>query len=65
LYERITRGVNKVVYGVSYQAEAKVTGFHDTDIHCDKLYQDTGKALDWIGPILEEDGLKVFRYWPQ
>lgn len=56
------RGVNKVVYGVSYETFAKETGYKNMGIACDKLYQETGKKLDWIGPILEEDGLKVFRY---
>jgi tRNA(Arg) A34 adenosine deaminase TadA len=58
-------GAKRVVYGVSYEAFAKLTGLHDTSIPCDKLYQYTGKALDWVGPVLEEEGLQVFRYWPK
>ena len=27
--------------------------------------QETGKPLEWIGPVLEEEGLRVFYYWPQ
>lgn len=59
------RGVEKIVYGVSYDAFAKLTGFRDTDITCDRLYRSAGKPVEWIGPILETEGLEVFRLWPE
>jgi len=58
-------GINKVVYGVSYEAFEKLTGHKDNSIPCNKLYHETDKQLEWIGPILEEEGLKVYCYWPQ
>ena len=57
--------IQRIVYGVSYEALAKLTGRKDKSIPCNKLYQDTDKQLEWIGPVLEEEGLKVFCYWPQ
>ncbi len=57
-------GVKRVVYGVSGKAISKLTNFEEKSIPCDKLYQYTGEALEWIGPVLEEEGLRVFCYWP-
>ena len=58
-------GIKRIVYGVSYETFGKLTGMRHTGITCDKLYQSSGIELEWIGPILEEEGLKVFEYWPQ
>lgn len=59
--------ISKVVYGVSHKALERLTGWKDATkgIPCDKLYGQTGKALEWAGPVLEEEGLQVFRYWPE
>ena len=58
-------GIKRIVYGVSYEGLRRLTSFEDNSIPCDKIYKQTGKVLEWIGPILEEEGLKVFRYWPK
>ena len=58
------RGIGRVVYGVSYTTFSKITGVSDNSLPCDRLYRETGKALEWIGPVLEEEGAKVFYYWP-
>jgi tRNA(Arg) A34 adenosine deaminase TadA len=58
------RNIARVVYGVSYNTFAKITGFEDKGISCDKLYQETGKTIEWIGPVLEKEGMNVFNYWP-
>lgn len=42
----------------------KPTDFEEKSIPCDKLHQDTGRLLELIGPILEEEGLQVLCYWP-
>ena len=57
-------GIAKVVFGVSYVEFAKLTGSRKKIMTCDQYYRETGKALDWIGPVLEAEGLKVFRHWP-
>lgn len=58
-------GITKVVYGVSYKAFSKLTDFDDKSIPCDKLHEYTGRKLEWVGPVLENEGLEVFWYWPQ
>lgn len=58
------RGIGRVVYGVSYTTFSKITGISDTSIPCNRLYRETGKTLEWIGPVLEEEGVQVFHYWP-
>jgi tRNA(Arg) A34 adenosine deaminase TadA len=54
-------GIRKVVYGVSYPAFAKVAGFKDQGLPCDQVYRNNGTVLEWVGPVLEEEGLQVFR----
>ena len=58
-------GFKRVVYGVSYDALAELTGFKEKSIPCDKLHEQTDKPLEWIGPVLEKEGLKVFCCWPR
>lgn len=57
-------GITKIVYGVSYESFTKLKGHKDNDIPCNKLYQGTDKTVEWVGPVLEKEGLKVFCYWP-
>lgn len=57
-------GITRVVYGVSYEGFEKLTGLTDNSIPCPSLYRQTGVPLEWIGPVLEEEGLQVFRHWP-
>jgi len=58
-------GVKRIVYGVSDDAILRLNDFEAKSIPCDKLYQYTDTALEWIGPVLEEEGLEVFCYWPE
>jgi hypothetical protein len=30
---------------------------------CQELYAHMGTPVEFIGPILEEEGLEVFKYW--
>jgi tRNA(Arg) A34 adenosine deaminase TadA len=57
-------GISQLVYSVSYEAFAKMIPGEFKYIPCDEIYQRLGTALDLAGPILEEEGLQVFRYWP-
>ena len=59
------RDIKRVVFGVSHTTFTKLTGYEDKSIHCDKFYQETGKPLEWIGPVLEEEGVRIYCYWPQ
>lgn len=57
-------GVKKVVYGVSYEAFARLSKSSSKRVPCDELYRLAETPLVWIGPVLEEEGLKVFSHWP-
>lgn len=57
--------ISRVVYGVSYHEFAKAMGSPRKIVTCDQYYLATERKLDWIGPILEKEGLQVFRYWPE
>lgn len=59
------RNIARVVYGVSYETFAIITGFDGKGISCVKLYREAGKTIEWIGPVLENEGVKVFYYWPK
>ena len=58
-------GFKRVVYGVSSKGLAKLTGWHDEGLSCNEFYRYKGGRIDWIGPVLEEEGTKVFRYMPK
>jgi len=58
-------GIKKVVFGVSYEAFDKLLGQKQKTVSCDELYRLSGAELEWVGPVLEEEGLLVFRYWPE
>jgi tRNA(Arg) A34 adenosine deaminase TadA len=58
-------GVKGVVYGVSSKAISRLTNFEEKSIPCNKLYEYTGSTFEWIGPVLEEEGLQAFCYWPE
>jgi tRNA(Arg) A34 adenosine deaminase TadA len=57
-------GITKLAYSVSYAAFAKLIPSEYKYIPCDEVYQRLGTALELAGPILEDEGLQVFRYWP-
>ncbi len=63
-------GINHIVFSVSYQAFTKlipgipgVPGRYRT-IPVNEVFASLGTTLEIIGPVLEEDGLQVFRFWP-
>jgi tRNA(Arg) A34 adenosine deaminase TadA len=57
-------GISSLVYSVLYEAFAKLIPEEYKYISCDEIYQRLGTTLDLQGPILEDEGLQVFRYWP-
>ena len=58
-------GINKLVYSVSYEAFVKQIAEGYRYIPCDEVYRQLGEVLNLQGPILENEGLQVFRYWPE
>jgi tRNA(Arg) A34 adenosine deaminase TadA len=58
-------GIRKIVYSVSYEAFAKLASPEYRFIPCDEVFERLGARADVIGPVLEEEGLEVFKYWPK
>jgi tRNA(Arg) A34 adenosine deaminase TadA len=56
-------GISRLVYSVSYEAFTRLIAEEYKYIPCDEIYRRLGTTLDLAGPILEEEGLQVFRYW--
>jgi hypothetical protein len=55
-------GISCIVYSVSYDAFARLTGYRS--IPCQEIFERLGTPLEVSGPILELEGLQVFRFWP-
>ena len=56
-------GVQKIVYGVSYEAFSRLTPFDSVPIDREELYRQLGVNLTLTGPVLEDEGMHVFEYW--
>jgi tRNA(Arg) A34 adenosine deaminase TadA len=59
----LTAGISKIVYSVSYEAFANLIPGGYKYISCDEFVERLGTQTTVVGPILEEEGLKVFQYW--
>jgi tRNA(Arg) A34 adenosine deaminase TadA len=59
----LAAGISKIVYSVSYEAFAKLIPGGYQYIPCEEFAERLGTDTRVIGPILEEEGLGVFRYW--
>jgi len=57
-------GISSLVYSVSYEAFARLIPEEYKYIPCDEIYHRLGTPLDIQGPVMEMEGLQVFRYWP-
>ncbi len=57
-------GITQIVYSVSYETFAKRGSGKYKYIPCQDIYERLGTAAEIIGPILEEEGLAVFKFWP-
>lgn len=59
------QGIVKIVYGVSYAQFNKRMGITGKSLSCDVLYEMLGRKVEFIGPVLEAEGLQVFDHWPE
>jgi tRNA(Arg) A34 adenosine deaminase TadA len=59
----LAAGISKIVYSVSYDAFARLIPGGYKYISCEEFVERIGSQTTVIGPILEKDGLQVFRYW--
>lgn len=59
----VSLGVKTIVYGVSYQAFSLLTPNDYAPIDYEKLLGKMNIRVKLIGPILEDEGMRVFEYW--
>jgi tRNA(Arg) A34 adenosine deaminase TadA len=59
----LAAGIRGVVFGVSRKAFLKVLPGRPRPFSFEELVRNAGIALETRGPILEDEGLKVFQYW--
>lgn len=59
------QGIVKIVYGVHYVQFNKRLGIKGKILPCDVLYEMLGRKVEFIGPVLEAEGLQVFDHWPE
>lgn len=59
----LSLGIQTVVFGVSYQEFSKLTPSDYVPIDREGLLKQLGIKIQLIGPVLEEDGMRVFEYW--
>lgn len=58
-------GITRIVYGVSYDAFNKRFGLKGKTMPGSALCEAMGTKVEFIGPVLETDGLRVFDFWPK
>ncbi len=59
----LSLGIQTVVFGVSYKEFSKLTPSDYVPIDREGLLKQLGIKIQLIGPVLEEDGMRVFEYW--
>lgn len=56
-------GIKNIVYSLSYESFAKLLPFTPKVPDYKKIFRDMNIELEMIGPVLENQGMKVFEYW--
>ena len=56
-------GVENVVFGVSYEAFSQLTPHDAVPLDREGLLQKLGIRMKLTGPVLEEEGMRVFEWW--
>ena len=56
-------GIKNIVFGVSYQKFSLLTPNDYKAIDHEKVLSEIGIDIKMIGPILQDEGMRVFAYW--
>ena len=56
-------GVDKVVFGVSYEAFSQLTPDDAVPVDREALLRKLGIRMKLTGPVLEDEGMHVFEWW--
>ncbi len=59
----VSLGVQTIVYGVSYKEFSLLTPSDYVSLDREGLLKQLGIKIKLIGPILEDEGMRVFEYW--
>lgn len=59
----VSLGIRTVVYGVSYQAFSRLTPFDYAPTDYEGLLANLNLPIELIGPVAEEEGMRVFEHW--
>jgi tRNA(Arg) A34 adenosine deaminase TadA len=57
-------GIARIVYSVSYEAFADLVAPGYRYLSCAQVYAQLETPAEIIGPVLLQEGLQVFQYWP-
>ncbi|MDE7329770.1 MAG: hypothetical protein K2N30_01560 [Clostridia bacterium] len=56
-------GIKNIVYGVSYRAFSLLTPNDYTPVDYERLFGEMNISVKMIGPVSEDEGMRVFEYW--
>ena len=56
-------GIGNVVFGVSYEAFSQLTPHDAVPLDREGLLQKLGIRMKLTGPVLEDEGMRVFEWW--
>ncbi len=56
-------GIRTIVYGVSYKSFSLLTPSDYIPIDYERLLGEMNIHIKMVGPILEDEGMRVFEYW--
>ena len=56
-------GVENVVFGVSYEAFSQLTPCDAAPVDREGLLGKLGLRMKLVGPVLEDEGMRVFEWW--
>ena len=56
-------GIPKIVYSVSHEAFGRLIPGEYKYIPCEEIIRRTGGKTEVVGPVLEQEGMKVFQWW--
>lgn len=59
----VSLGIQTIVYGVSYEKFALLTPNEHQQIDRETLLRKLSVEIKLLGPVLEDEGMKVFEYW--
>jgi len=57
-------GITRIIYSVSYESLSRLISGGQNYISLDQIYRLLGTEVEFVGPVLEMEGLEAYRLWP-